>query len=547
MTLTKEIQKGAKSALEKNVDSNGAQKGPTPTKPWTPLQRFLFRIAFFFFILMSVPTSAGWYQHLVQIDWTSLHYRDLYDLARFSSGFSWVGNEVFGSNLYGYANWVITLAVSIAGALVWTLVLFFRKKGRSEYNTLYYWLRAVVRYRAGIGIIGFGFTKLLPVQMPYPSEALLNTDFGDFTPQKIFWLSIGIVPWYQVFTGVVELTAGALLFFRRTEALGAALLISALGTITYVNFAYDGGVHVYASYFVLLASFVLGYYIPGVYRLIILEKQTNPVDYFPDLSKPWQKIVRYGTKSLVILVFLVWFFYLQLVNFLYDPYKQPAIAGVKELRGLYDVVDFKVGGVSIAPSPDDDQRWRQVTFEKWSTLTFDVNKAQILDLSNGGGAPMRDINRTFEISGVAGGRKVFFYEADTINRVLYLQSKNVAGLGGRNQTPDPKDERLVNASLYSVDWIPEYSKKFIGDEVEKIHPLGQSARRRKEIPQERDRDVPREKMILEYDLENNGETVRLKGTNEKKQEVEILLRRRERDYLLSRSSLDAGKYDGWEK
>lgn len=512
-------------------------------KNWKPYQRFLFRIAFVFFILMSIPTSASWYIHFWQLDWTSLHYRDLYDLARFSSGFSWVGNQIFGSNLNGYANWVITLSVAIGAAIIWTLTVLLLKKERKEYNILYYWLRVVVRYRAGIGIIGFGFTKLLPVQMPYPSEGLLNTAFGDFTAQKIFWLSIGIVPWYQVFTGVVELAAGTLLFFRRTEALGAALLISALGTITYVNFAYEGGVHVYASYFTLYGLFILAYYVPRLYRLIILEKVTVPIDYFPDLSKLWQKIIRYGLKGVVIGVFLVWLFYLQLINFLYDPYKQPAIAGVAELRGYYEVVDFKLNGESVTPSPEEQERWKEVTLEKWSTMTFTVNQAHLLDLSNGGGSPMRDINRTFEISGVAGGRKVFYYEADTVNKVLYFQNKNIAGLGRRNANPDPEDTRVINAGLYPDNWIPESSLAHIGDEIQKINPIAQSARRKKEIPIEKSYEIPREKMVLKYQIQENGETVMLSGTNEKMDQIEVTLKRRAKDYLLSRSSLEAGSYD----
>jgi hypothetical protein len=88
-----------------------------------------------------------------------------------------------------------------------------RKKEVNNYDLLYYWLRAIVRYRAGIGIIGFGFTKLLPVQMPYPSLGLLNTNFGDFTAQKLYWLSIGSVPWYQVFAGIVEGKRGYLIIF----------------------------------------------------------------------------------------------------------------------------------------------------------------------------------------------------------------------------------------------------------------------------------------------------------------------------------------------
>ena len=536
-----------------------------PARPWKLYQKFLLRIAVVFFLFMSIPTNAGWYTHLFNLDWTDLHYRDLYDLARFSSGFAWAGNQLFGSNLNGYANWVITFLISVGIAGVWSALVLGIRRDVKNYDLLYYWLRVIVRYRAGIGIIGFGFTKLLPVQMPYPSEGILNTDFGDFTPQKIFWLSIGIVPWYQIFSGVVELAAGALLFFRKTEALGAALLISALGTITYVNFAYDGGVHVYASYFVLYSFFILGYYVPDLYRLLILEKPTEPFDYSPNYTAPWQKQGRYALKTGVIGVFLVWFFFLQLENFRYDPYKQPAMAGSSELRGLYDVVDFKLNGETIPADPTNPDRWNEVTFEKWSTLTYQANQANVLDLSNGGGSPMRDINRTFEIAGVAGGRKAFYYEVDSENNILYLQNKNVSqlragtlrsetrpselgsqGNGAKEAREEESDSRLANAKLYGEDWIPQEAKARMGDEIYRISAGAVTTRRIKEIPEEIQRDLPREKMILKYQLLDEGDKVVLTGTNERKEQVEILLKKKARNYLLTRSTLDAGKYDGLE-
>jgi len=135
-------------------------------------------------------------------------------------------------------------------------------------------------------------------------------------------------------------------------------------------------------------------------------------------------------KTATIVLFLPVFTYLAVVNFLYDPYKQPALKGIPELRGNYEVSEFKINNQVIPYSPTDTLRWQQATFEKWTTLTFKVNKPVELDLSNGGGAPMRDINRTFELTGVAGGQRVFYYEADTVNKVLYLQDKN---RGSRNQ------------------------------------------------------------------------------------------------------------------
>ena len=302
--------------VAKPVNGNGHNQAENqvtaPIAPaWTGRQKLWFRIAFIFFISISIPNSAEWYKIVFNIDWTNLHYRDLYDIARFGSGINLFGNKLFGSTLLGYANWIITAIIAIAGGLVWTWIVRRKKTERKEYNLAYYWLRVVVRYRAGIGIIGFGFTKLLPVQMPYPSLGVLNTNVGDLTAQKLYWLSIGVVPWYQIFAGIVEVTAGTLLLFRRTTTIGSILLFGALADIVYVNFAYDGGVHVYSSYFVLLSAFLLVNDVPKLYNLLILEKYTVPVNFYPTFTKKWQQYSRVGLKALTLFVFLVVFFYLQ--------------------------------------------------------------------------------------------------------------------------------------------------------------------------------------------------------------------------------------------
>src|SRR5258708_5887984 len=108
---------------------------------WTNGQKIAFRIAFFFFISISIPNSTEWYHTVFHIDWMRLNYRDLYDIARFGSGINIFGERLFGSNLLGYANWIITLFISILAGLVWTFIARWRGRERKEYNTLYYWLR----------------------------------------------------------------------------------------------------------------------------------------------------------------------------------------------------------------------------------------------------------------------------------------------------------------------------------------------------------------------------------------------------------------------
>jgi hypothetical protein len=539
---------------------------------WTTGQRIAFRIAFIFFILICIPNSPEWYDTVIHIDWTNLHYRDLYDIARFGSGIGLFGDRLFGSTLLGYANWIITLLLSIVAAGIWTFIARRRHIERPEYHTLYYWLRAIVRYRAGIGIIGFGFTKLLPVQMPYPGYGLLNTDFGDLTAQKIFWLSVGIVPWYQVFAGVVEVLAGTLLFFRRTTALGAILLVGALGDIVYVNFAYDGGVHVYSSYFVLLAGFLLVDTVPKLYDLLIRERPAVPTLYYPKF-RPWLQVTRIGLKSLTLFLFLGLLFWLQYLNFRYDPYKQPAVAGVRTLRGTYKVTEFRLNRRFIPYDPADTVAWQEVEFEKWSSLSFTVNKPQPLDLSTGGGDPQRDVNRNFEITGVAGGRRVYHYYADTVDKVLYLEDKykavadrrnRAAGVGGDGPAEaDPQEESsgqssgrgrrsrhavatLDNATEKSQpkkpwdSWIPKAAQAHLGNEVDQIDPRAASTRRNREYAAAK--FERRNRMILRYDPIDDGRRVILSGVNENKDSVYIVLDKIPRNYALTESSLQAGNY-----
>ncbi|GAB3991980.1 hypothetical protein GCM10028807_23890 [Spirosoma daeguense] len=544
----------------KPVDQTGTGK---TGQSWTEGQKILFRIAFVYFISMSLPNNIEWYKEVLEFDWLHLHYRDLYDVARFGSGLTIFGNKLFGSTLNGYATWIITLIFATVVGFIWTAIARFRKKEVNQYDLLYYWLRVVVRYRAGIGIIGFGFTKLMPTQLPYPSLGLLNTNFGDLTAQKIYWLSIGIVPWYEVFTGVVEVLAGALLFFRSTTFWGAVLLFGALADIVYVNFAYDGGVHGYSSYFVLLSGFLLIYYIKDLYNLLIRERLTVP-NYFAPVFTGGLQYVRIGLKTLTIGLFLVLLYWLQYVNFRYDPYKQPAQKGLKELRGNYNVTEFQLNGKSLPYSPVDSVRWQEATFENWTTLTFKTAKPVELDLSNGGGSPMRDINRTFELTGVAGGQRVFYYEADTKNQVLYLQDKN---RGTRNQE---NREFLANNRDFSTtdatkvrngagrkarsaektgerneksddNWIPAEAKANIGPEDPKIDPIARSTRRTKGIKSE-NRPAKRNRMILHYVAQNNGDRVILKGINEKKDSIYVVLDRTNRKYALSESTLKAGTY-----
>ncbi len=509
----------------------GEEKEPV----WTGWQKYLFRIALIFFLGLVVPVSARWYSFFFNLDWTNLHCRDFYNLTNYHPDFIDVGSR---RGIAGYATWGLILGVSLVIASVWTLL----DRNTKNYRVAYYWLRVIVRYRAALGIIGFGFLKIFPAQMPYPSLGILNGDFGDMTQQKIYWMSIAVVPWYQAFGGLLEIVAGVLLLFRKTVAWGSALLVATLGAIVVVNIAYDNSLHAYASLFVVAGLFLLLHDFGSVYSLLVKEEYTIPFrHYYPDFSMGWKKYVRTGIKSLLIGVFVVWAFYLEWINFIYDPYKQPSVKGVAGLRGNYQVTEFRINNETIPYSPLDSIRWSEVTFEKWTSLSFKVNKSNEIDLSNGGGSPARDINRTTEVAGLAGGRRVFHYQADTINKILYLQDKNIVSLVEKKDLNERRKPVQARDAIYPENWIPAEAKINIGDELYKIDPGAMSATRIREF-QEPDY-LNRKKMILAYQTIDKGARVILTGTDENRDSLYIVLDRIYRPYTLSGSNLVAGDYE----
>ncbi len=105
-TLTETLQNAPvltqkKTGADQAVSVTRNQDGQLIVHAWTSYEKILFRIAFIFFIAISIPNNPDWYSQVFNTDWTNAHYRDLYDVARFGSGINWFGNTLFGDPLLG--------------------------------------------------------------------------------------------------------------------------------------------------------------------------------------------------------------------------------------------------------------------------------------------------------------------------------------------------------------------------------------------------------------------------------------------------------------
>src|SRR5690606_855914 len=91
-----------------------------------------------------------------------------------------------------------------------------------------------------------------------------------------------ITPWYESFLGLIEIFAGALLFFRKTTTLGAGVIIGFSGNVFAANLAYQGGQE-YLSLLILISStFLFVYDFQRLFSLLYKFEQTEPNKIVPE-------------------------------------------------------------------------------------------------------------------------------------------------------------------------------------------------------------------------------------------------------------------------
>ncbi|UOR06459.1 DoxX family protein [Hymenobacter aerilatus] len=383
---------------------------PATEAPWSGFTKGLFRFVFLYFVLQIVPLDWHYYYDLA-VNWSGFSFGDIFRLAHYSPRF-FDGPDTF-------ANWAVVAALAAVGAAAWSWV----GKSRPDYATLYYWLRVLVRYRLAAGLLGYGFLKLFPMQAPLPSLSLLNTHYGELSDWKIFSLSLGIVPSYQSFLGLVEILSAVLLLGRRTASIGAFLSISFLGNVFLSNLAYEGGEYVYSFYLLALALVVLWYDARRVNDLLTLERPAVPNRFRLALPAGWQRAARRTLKGGFVLLFVGLYGVKTYAAYQRGPYHYPQTPGLPNAAGLYNVREFRLAGQLRPYSATDPERWQDVVLEQWNTLSVRSARPVVLYHSTTESIHSQDPARSYEFAG-SGGRHYYAYQLSPDGQTLTLRNRN---------------------------------------------------------------------------------------------------------------------------
>ncbi len=340
-------------------------------KPWTKGELFAFRLVFIFLLVLSIPFDRLLFESVKNAPFS---FETAFQLFTYRTSFVAESQSVHHP-FDGYWNWLVALIIAVAGTVIWSIA---DKQKTTEYNRLYYFLRVCIRVRLALAVITTGIIKLLPLQLPRPSLSDYHTDYGDFLSWKIYYLSTSITfAGYVPAIGLLELLGGILLLFRKTAAIGSGLLIAVLSNVVISNFVFDIGEQVYSSLLLLLAVFIFSYDFPRFYSLLFLRVKTTPDPYWANSSA-----VRATVKKALRTAFVGVFIFFGIGA--YRSYSSSQLpyspqAGIKGIRGYYNVQSFVYNNDTLPYSLVDPVRWQNVVFESWNTISIKNNEPVIID------------------------------------------------------------------------------------------------------------------------------------------------------------------------
>ena len=295
----------------------GGTSAPTP-RPWHPLTRVAFRTAFVYFVLFAFCDGNGsifqnygsageWIDG--KLTWPLFHVAEFLSIHLFH--FTGVGATFHptgsGDILVQWVLQLLFVVLAVVGGVAWTAVAMARGSRRVEYQTLYAWLRFLLRLTTGMFMLNYGLVKLFPLQMDPISIAVLNEPVGNMSPMTFLWSLIGMHPLYQMICGAAEVTGGVLILFRRTALAGALLSAFVMTNVLLYNMFFDVPVKLFAANLLLALLFITLPDVPALFRFFWLHQPAAPTGiWIPPVERRGFRIATRTIELIFTVTFLVW-------------------------------------------------------------------------------------------------------------------------------------------------------------------------------------------------------------------------------------------------
>lgn len=333
------------------------------------LKKMSFRFFFVYFLLTIAPWM--YLEVIPGVSFVTGYYRDaMLWIVTFCNDYLLyvkpvLNTQGFGSGdtSYGWAEFYTIILLSILVAGIWTA--FDKDDNRTK--KLSYWLHNLVRYNLIMVSFSYGIIKLFALQMPFPSLSQMATPLGDYLPMRFSWLFIGYSEPYQMFSGVMEVSVGLLLLYRRTIPLGLIIGMGVFTNVFLLNLCYDIPVKLYSMQIVICCLFLLLIDSQKFLNFFVFNKATIPTTgYNYRFTKKWQRTGRIVLKTVFIL-FSVGYTLFESYTWYSEIQAEPK--GVIP-EGVYQIKSFKKNDALTAIDPTDSLAWKDIIFEKeeWGSI-----------------------------------------------------------------------------------------------------------------------------------------------------------------------------------
>jgi uncharacterized membrane protein YphA (DoxX/SURF4 family) len=339
-----------------------------PAPRWNLPLRIAFRFSFAYFTLFclaqgiipaALPTrfqipALALLWPLRQITfWTAAHIFGV------KGSIGYVGGS---DTLFGWITTFCLLLIAVVITAVWSVL----DRRRESYVTLHKWLRLFIRFALASVLFGYGFFKVIPLQMTFPSLVRLVEPFGHLSHGALLFWSIGAARPYEIFTGLAEVLGGILLIVPRTTTLGALVSFAATLEVFVLNMAYNFIVKLFSLHLVLFSLFLLAPELKRMYSFFFLNRETGPSTQPP--------LFRSSRANRIALAVQVLFgLFLVGINLQEDVKLWYGLGGGRprpSLFGIWDVEQMSVDGQVRPPLLTDNNRWRRVLFDYTTSTSF---------------------------------------------------------------------------------------------------------------------------------------------------------------------------------
>lgn len=140
-------------------------------------------------------------------------------------------------------------------------------------------LRVSLRYYVAVITMIYAGFKVIPMQFPQPMLDQITQPLGALTGMSLLWTFMGYAPTYAAFAGFAEWIGAFLLFFRRTTALGALILVAVMANVIVMNYAYGVFVKTLPTNLMLASLVLVAPELARLRDLFLRNRATEPSEF----------------------------------------------------------------------------------------------------------------------------------------------------------------------------------------------------------------------------------------------------------------------------